>query len=76
MFDKKIFGNRVLELRTSKNISQQALADSAHVGKSTISMIENGQRAASVEVLVMFSKLFDVSVDYLLGLTDNPKVNH
>lgn len=72
MLDKKKFGERVSILRQSKNDSQLKLATFLGVGKSAISMIENGQRAASADMLVALADYFDVSLDYLVGRSDDP----
>lgn len=72
MLDKKIFGERLLELRKQKVISQQALAQMLSVGKSAVSMMENGQRAASADILIALADYFDVSLDYLVGRSDDP----
>ena len=75
MFDKKIFGERLLALRQQKNASQLVLAERLGVGKSAISMMESGQRAASADILVSLADYFGVSLDYLCGRTDNPEIN-
>ena len=72
MFDKIIFGKRLSELRCSKNVSQQSLASYLKIGKSAVSMMENGQRAASADILVALADYFDVSLDYLVGRSDDP----
>lgn len=72
MLDKKTFGDRVCALRTSKNVSQQVLAVYLGIGKSAVSMIENGQRAASADNLIALADYFDVSLDYLVGRSDDP----
>ncbi len=75
MFSKKIFSMRLNDLRTQRGISQLSLANTLGIGKSAISMMEKGERAASIEVLYQLADYFDVSIDYLVGRTDNPKVN-
>ena len=72
MFDKKIFGERLFALRTAANISQQTLGLEMSIGKSAISMMENGQRSASAEILIALADYFDVSLDYLVGRSDDP----
>lgn len=72
MFDKKIFGERLSALRTSANLSQQSLGLELSVGKSAISMMESGQRAASADMLCALADYFDVSLDYLCGRSDDP----
>lgn len=74
MFDKIILGQNVNKLRTSKNLSQQALANDLSISHHAISKIEKGQRAASIEVLYALADYFDCSIDYLVGRSDNPTI--
>ena len=62
--------NRLLELRTEKNLSQRAVAKSLYISQGTYNNWENGRTQPSIEQLIELSKLFSVSVDYLLGNTD------
>lgn len=71
MFDKKIFGQRLHTLRLSTDTSQLSLAVHLKIGKSAISMIESGQRAASIEVLCALADYFDVTTDYLIGRSND-----
>lgn len=66
---------RLKELRKSRGISQLKLAIDLNMNQNSISRYENGEREADYATLVRFADYFDVSVDYLLGRTDNPKVN-
>ena len=66
---------RLKELRKSRGISQLKLAIDLNMNQNSISRYENGEREADYATLVKFADYFDVSVDYLLGRTDNPKVN-
>lgn len=63
------------ELRKSRGISQLKLAIDLNMNQNSISRYENGEREADYATLVRFADYFDVSVDYLLERTDNPKVN-
>lgn len=45
------------------------------MNQNSISRYETGARQADYETLIMFADYFDVSVDYLLGRTENPKMN-
>ena len=56
-------------------MSQAFLGIELNMGQNTISQYETGVRQASYEALVAIADYFDVSIDYLLGRTDNPKVN-
>ena len=71
MFLKKIFSERIAELRREKGVTQQTLAEAVGLKKQAINMIENGQRACSIEVLYEIASYFNVSSDYLLGLSDD-----
>lgn len=43
--------------------------------ENSISRYENGEREAGYNMLIKFADYFDVSIDYLLERTDNPKIN-
>ena len=64
--DKQAFGQRVAKLRTDRALSQQQLAQMLGVKRSVISYYESGDRLPSFDVLVIMSKVFSVSTDYLL----------
>ena len=63
---------RLKELRTAKGISQLKLALDLNMNQNSISRYENGIRQADYETLIKFADYFNVSIDYLLGRTDNP----
>lgn len=67
---------RLKELRKSRNLSQIRLSIDLNINQNTISRYENGIRQADYKTLILFADYFDVSLDYLLGRTDNPKINH
>lgn len=56
------FGTRLRYLRKSENTTQQELADSIGVAKSTISMYENGQREPDFETLEALADRFNVDM--------------
>lgn len=62
-------------MRKSRGISQLKLAMDLNMNQNSISRYENGEREADYAALIRFGDYFDVSVDYLLGRTDNPKMN-
>lgn len=66
---------RLRDLREKKGISLDKLSEDLHVNKSTLSRIENELREPKKNFLEDCAKYFNVTVDYLLGLTDNPKLN-
>ncbi len=65
---------RLKELRIKKHISQVKLAMDLGMNQNSISRYENGEREADYKTLIAFADYFGVSVDYLLGRTDNPTV--
>ncbi|WP_430885230.1 helix-turn-helix domain-containing protein [Fusibacter sp. JL216-2] len=67
-----ISGQRVRLLRNTKEWTIDDLAYKLNTNRSTISKIERGQTALKGDVLIDLSKLFNVSTDYILGLTDIP----
>ena len=66
---------RLKFLREQKQISQLKLAMDLNMNQNSISRYENGQRQADYQTLIAFADYFDVSIDYLLERTDNPKIN-
>lgn len=67
---------RLGELRKSKKISQLKLAMDLGLNQNSISRYEKGQREADYKTLIAFADYFNVSIDYLLERTDNPKTNY
>lgn len=65
---------RLKELRLKKHISQVKLAMDLNMNQNSISRYETGEREADYKTLVVFADYFGVSVDYLLGRTDNPQM--
>ena len=66
---------RLKELRKKRKISQVKLAMDLSMNQNSISRYENGTREADYKTLIQFADYFDVSIDYLLERTDNPKIN-
>lgn len=64
---------RIKQLREEAGYTQQDLADKLNKAKSTIAMYENETRKPSLRVLKQLSNIFNCSVDYILGISDNPK---
>ena len=61
---------RLKELRKSRGISQLKLASDMNMNQNTISRYENMEREADYETLIRFADYFNVSLDYMLGRTD------
>lgn len=68
---------RVRDLREDYDYTQEYLAKYLSCSQSAYSKIESGQRQISIDYLIKLSNLYQVSTDYLLGLTDYPyRLNH
>lgn len=61
---------KLLELRTEKGISQRILAKEMHISQGTYNNWENEKTQPSIEQLIDLADFFDVSVDYVIGHTD------
>ena len=62
---------RLKKLRKERNVSQLKLAIDLNMNQNSISRYENGEREADYETLIKLANYFNVSLDYLLGRTDN-----
>lgn len=72
---KNFFSQRLIELRKSQGISQKALGNILDLTDAAITMLEKGKRSPSFEVLCAIAEHFNVSIDYLVGLSDDPKIH-
>ncbi|MBR5873794.1 MAG: helix-turn-helix transcriptional regulator [Oscillospiraceae bacterium] len=66
---------RIRDLREDKDLTQTQLAKEVNVSQRTYSYYENGERTIPPEVLIALAKFYNVSVDYILELSDNPIPN-
>lgn len=69
-----IFPN-IRNLREDRDYKQRELAQLLNVSQNTYSQYENGVIELTAENLMKLADFYDVSVDYLLGRTSNPKTN-
>jgi transcriptional regulator with XRE-family HTH domain len=60
------FSDKVKQLRTEKDWSQEDLAEKVGVSQKQISAYENGVSFPSQEILIKITEIFDVSLDYLV----------
>lgn len=66
----KVFGERLKEQRKARELSQKELAAILKTTNSSVCDWECGRSQPDLETLVKLSELFEVTVDYLLGLED------
>ena len=63
---------RLKDLREDRDLKQQQVADDLGITRSAYSNYENGIREIPLAVLMKAADFYQVSVDYLLGRTDEP----
>lgn len=63
--------NRLKQLREERKLTLRELADIIHIDKSSLSRFENGEREPRTSVILDIANFFNVSVDYLLGVSEN-----
>ena len=66
---------RLKQIRKSKGLSQLKLALDLNTNQNTISRYETGEREPGIRELIQIADYFDISIDYLLERTANPKMN-
>jgi len=65
------FCKRIKELRIENGITQKELANKLQTTNSSVCDWERGRSQPDLQTLTELAKLFEVSTDYLLGLSDN-----
>ena len=66
---------RIRDLREDHDLKQRQLAEILNCSQRVYSNYELGQRDIPTDILIKLSQFYNVSVDYILGLTSNPKRN-
>ncbi len=64
---------RIRDLREDHDLTQREMAKVLNCSQQVYSNYELGQRDIPTDILIKLSAYFNVSVDYILGLTNNPK---
>lgn len=70
-----IFATRLKELRQSSKYTQKDIAKAISIELRSYQRYEEGVREPDNITMIQLADHFNVSIDYLLGRTDNPKVN-
>jgi len=68
---EEIFANRLKTLRTEKSMTQEELAQQIGLTQRKISKLEKLQLMPSPEIIANIAKFFEVSADYMLGLSND-----
>ena len=66
---------RIRDLREDADLTQKQVGEAINVPQRTYAYYESGQRMVPPSVLCALADFYGVSVDYILGRTDNPKMN-
>lgn len=69
------FGERLKILRKNKNLTQQQMATLFDMTERGYRSYELDKSTPHYETLIKLAEYFNVSVDYLMGRTDNPEIN-
>ena len=68
-------GEKLKSLRIEKKLTQKQVADRIGLAISAVSSYESGTRYPSYDVLVKLARIFHVSTDYLLGITNTRNID-
>ena len=67
------YRNRMRNLREDKDLTQTEVGEILNKSQQGYSHIESGRAELKIEDLAKLCKFYNVSADYIIGLTDNPK---
>ena len=70
-----IFSSRLRDLRNNREITQKVVARAVGMSPEAYQKYEYGTREPAFRQLIALADFFNVSIDYLVGRTDNPEVN-
>ena len=65
---------RIRDLREDRDLTQKEMAQALRCSQQVYSNYELGQRDIPTDILIKLSAFHCVSVDYILGITDNPQI--
>ncbi len=71
----KDFSEILKELRSERKISQKALGELLGITDRNIRFYENGSHRPDFDGLLLLADYFQVSIDYLVGRTENREIN-
>jgi len=64
---------RIRDLRIDHDMTQTQVAEYLNIKQNTYSQYEIGRLNYPIEALIKLAKLYETSIDYMVGLTDDPK---
>ena len=73
MVYRENFSAILRNFRKAQNLSLDALGKEIGISNQAVSLLEKGKRSPSFEILLALADYFNVSLDYLVGRSDNPE---
>lgn len=70
-----VFEERLKELRKAHHLTQEELGQVIGVSRYAVLLYEKGTNCPEMKGLIGLADYFGVSIDYLVGRTDNPEIN-
>ena len=67
------FSDRIVQLKKERKLLQKDIASSVGLSLRAYQYYEKGQKEPTLSVLLRLADYFDVSLDYLVGLSDTPE---
>ena len=67
--------NNLKKLRKQAGLTQISLQMKTGIEQALLSKFENGDRSPPTETLMQLADFYNVSMDYIMGRTDNPEIN-
>ncbi len=68
--------SRIRNLREDSDLTQTEISKKLNISQRTYSHYENGTREIPTSILIEIANIHNVSIDYLLERTDNPRLLH
>ena len=68
------YSKRLRNIREDRDLTQQQIADHLHIRQNTYSQYETGVISLTADILIKLADYYNVSIDYLLDRTKNPKI--
>lgn len=75
MATSDVFAERLTQLRKKKDLKRQQVADDLGITRASLEFYEKGKRKPDIEMTARIAKYFQVSADYLLGLSKTPSTD-
>lgn len=71
-----MYFRKIRELREDRDISQKEIASYLNITQQQYSLYESGKRTIPVDLVIMLTKYYNVTSDYILGLSKEYKPNN